>query len=105
MDFAFKYIKENGGIDTESAYPYEAEDDSCRYKAQNKGASDIGFVDIPQGDEQKLKEAVATIGPVSIAIDASKESFQFYSHGKTLFSKHTLPYRIWVCQFQKCLFF
>lgn len=81
MDFAFKYIKDNGGIDTEESYPYEAEDDSCRYSKKNRGATDVGFVDIPQGDENALKAALATVGPVSIAIDASQPSFQFYSEG------------------------
>lgn len=81
MDNAFKYIKDNGGIDTEKSYPYEAIDDKCRYNPRNSGAEDVGFVDVPQGDEQKLMEAVATVGPVSVAIDASQESFQFYSTG------------------------
>lgn len=81
MDNAFQYIKDNGGIDTEKAYPYEAQDDSCKYNAKDSGATDRGFVDIPQGNENKLKAALATIGPVSVAIDASHESFQFYSSG------------------------
>lgn len=81
MDNAFKYIQDNRGIDTEKTYPYEAQDDKCRYKTMDKGADDKGYVDIPQGDEEKLKEALATIGPVAVAIDASHESFQFYSKG------------------------
>jgi len=81
MDYAFKYIKDNGGIDTEKTYPYEGKDDTCRYDAKNSGATDKGFVDIPEGSEEKMKEAIATIGPVSVAIDASHESFQFYSEG------------------------
>lgn len=52
-----------------------------RYNPRYSGAYDIGYVDIPEGDEEKLKAAVATIGPVSIAIDASHQSFQFYSEG------------------------
>jgi len=81
MDNAFQYIKENDGIDTEESYPYEAEDEKCKFKSSNVGATDSGFVDIPSGDEDKLKEAVATIGPISVAIDASHASFQMYQEG------------------------
>lgn len=81
MDNAFRYIKENGGIDTEKSYPYEGIDDSCHFEKKSVGATDRGFVDIPEGDEVKMMQAVATIGPVSVAIDASHESFQFYSEG------------------------
>lgn len=81
MDNAFRYIKENRGIDTEQSYPYKAEDEKCFYKPKNSGATDRGFVDIESGNEDKLKAAVATIGPISVAIDASHESFQLYSDG------------------------
>lgn len=57
MDFAFQYIKDNKGIDTEKAYPYEAIDDECHYNPKSVGAVDKGFVDIPQGDENALKKA------------------------------------------------
>ena len=81
MDFAFQYIKDNHGIDTEASYPYEGHDRKCRFSKKNIGATDVGFVDIPQGSEKALMKAVATVGPVSVAIDASQESFQFYSTG------------------------
>jgi len=81
MDNAFKYIKANGGIDTEQSYPYKAEDEKCHYKPRNKGATDKGFVDIESENEDKLQAAVATVGPVSVAIDASHETFQLYAGG------------------------
>lgn len=52
-----------------------------RYNPKNAGADDVGFVDVPNGDEAKLQAAVATQGPVSVAIDASLETFQLYSDG------------------------
>jgi len=81
MDQAFTYIKVNNGIDTEDSYPYTAEDGSCAFNAANVGATDSGFTDIKTKDEDALKQAVGTVGPVSVAIDASHASFQLYSHG------------------------
>ncbi|XP_039898109.1 procathepsin L-like isoform X2 [Simochromis diagramma] len=81
MDSAFQYIKASGGIDTEASYPYEAEDWICRYNPASVGATCSGYVDVSKFNEEALKEAVATIGPVSVAIDASRMSFQLYTSG------------------------
>jgi len=81
MDQAFQYIKDNMGIDTEDSYPYEAVDNQCRFKAANVGATDTGFTDITSKDENALQQAVATVGPISVAIDAGHTSFQLYKHG------------------------
>jgi len=81
MDNAFQYIKANGGIDTEASYPYIGMDARCHFNRSAVGAEDTGFVDIAEGNERALKAALATVGPVSVAIDASQASFQFYHHG------------------------
>jgi cathepsin L len=86
MDYAFEYIKVNNGIDTEISYPYEAADGQCRFKVANVGATDTGSVDIKSKDEAALQQAVATIGPISVAIDASHSSFQLYKTGGMYFS-------------------
>lgn len=82
MDFAFKYIRDNKGIDSENGYPYYARElGYCYYRANYNIACDSGYVDLPQGDENALKTAVATIGPISVAIDATHRSFQSYRSG------------------------
>lgn len=81
MDQGFQYVIDNGGIDSEECYPYEAMDEKCHYKKSCDSAEVTGFTDVTSGDEQALKEAVATVGPISVAIDASHQSFQLYESG------------------------
>ena len=40
------------------------------------GATDTGYVKIPQGDEQLLMDAVYRVGPISVAMDASMNDFR-----------------------------
>merc|ERR1712033_114430 len=81
MDNAFKYIKINNGIDTEKSYPYTAKNGNCTFSPDNVGATVTGFVDIEHGSEAALQKAVATVGPISVAIDASRPTFHFYKKG------------------------
>ncbi|XP_046978128.1 cathepsin L-like [Vanessa cardui] len=78
---SFTYIRDNEGINTEATYPYEAINGECKYDSDYVGAKVVGFVDLPRGDEHKLRLAVATMGPVSVVIDASRDSFRFYTNG------------------------
>lgn len=52
------------------------------YNPTGKAAKCRGYREIPEGNEKALKRAVARVGPISVAIDASLTSFQFYRKGK-----------------------
>merc|ERR1719400_1849953 len=82
MDNAFKYVIANHGIDTEASYPYNATTGkTCKYNATDVGATISSFKDIPRHSEMDLQKASATIGPISVAIDASRPTFHFYKSG------------------------
>ncbi|CAN1197387.1 Probable cysteine protease RD21B [Linum perenne] len=81
MDYAFEFIMNNGGIDTEDDYPYRAADDVCDSNRKNAKVVTIdGYEDVPQNDEKSLKKAVAG-QPVSVAIEAGGRAFQLYQSG------------------------
>lgn len=81
MDDAFKFIIKNHGLTTESNYPYEGVDGTCKIgKESNHAAKITGYEDVPANSESALLKAVAN-QPVSVAIDASGSDFQFYSRG------------------------
>ncbi|XP_071474566.1 cathepsin S isoform X2 [Marmota flaviventris] len=81
MTEAFQYIIDNNGIDSEASYPYKAMDGKCQYDSKNRAATCSRYTQLPYGDEDVLKEAVANKGPVSVAIDASHPSFFLYKSG------------------------
>lgn len=82
MDNAFKYVIANHGIDTEASYPYNATTGkTCKFNQTNIGANISSFTDIPRNSEMDLQKASATIGPISVGIDASRPTFHFYKSG------------------------
>ncbi|CAL8298569.1 unnamed protein product [Lota lota] len=78
---AFQYIIRNGGIDSWRSYPYEMKDGNCRYSKRGRAGYCLSFRGVPSGNEKALQAAVATVGPVSVSINASLTSFQYYKGG------------------------
>jgi len=102
----FQYLVENGGIETERNYPYTGctnqslfeqmhikifEDRCKRYKGNSPTSichhsmksvevPVKGYVQIRKGDEEALKSAVATTGPIAVCINEVR-SMAFYHEG------------------------
>lgn len=81
MTKVYDYARTNPGIDTEDSYPYEKKSSTCRFDPANVGAECIAHMEIMDGNELALKQAVATVGPVAAGIDGAQHSFQFYKSG------------------------
>ncbi|CAI8032364.1 Cathepsin L [Geodia barretti] len=78
---SFMYIIDNGGIDTSYAYPYQGSQTGCSFDRYAVGADITGIISIREGSEYHLQTALASAGPISIAVDASTNSFRFYDGG------------------------
>ncbi|XP_010556436.1 PREDICTED: cysteine proteinase RD21A-like [Tarenaya hassleriana] len=81
MDYAFKFIINNGGIDTDEDYPYKGYDNVCDTSRKNAKVVTIDdYEDVPMYNEKALQKAVAN-QPVSVAIEGGGMAFQLYESG------------------------
>ncbi|RYY33383.1 hypothetical protein EON62_04280, partial [archaeon] len=84
-DFSgYQWIMQNGGLSTRANYgPYLMQNGRCA--ARNAGVKPTvvltGYVNITSGSESAMMSALFTQGPVSISVDASLPTFDFYSDG------------------------
>uniref|UniRef100_A0A8C2XKK8 Cathepsin 12 n=1 Tax=Cyclopterus lumpus TaxID=8103 RepID=A0A8C2XKK8_CYCLU len=80
MANAYDYVV-NNGLQATDAYPYSSDTQPCYYDSRLAVAHIKDYRFLPKGDEQALADAVATVGPITVAIDADHSSFLFYSSG------------------------
>ena len=80
MDGAFRYVISNNGIEPEKNYPYVPQFEICSANKTENVATFSNYHDV-KGGENGLMKAVATVGPISVAIDASQSDFHFYQSG------------------------
>jgi cathepsin L len=81
MDDAFEYIIKEGGLCSETEYPYTGVDGVCKATScgtlYNKISS---YTDVTRDNEADLETATVS-GCVSVAIEADQYAFQYYSSG------------------------
>lgn len=80
MDQGFQWIINNGGIATESCYPYTASDGNCDTSKCPNAVSISSYTDVAANAPDQLQAALA-IQPVSVAVDAGGLDWQLYSGG------------------------
>lgn len=78
MDNAYQMIEKLGGLETESDYPYDAEDEKCTFKKDKSVVQLSGALNISQ-DETAMAKWLVKNGPIAIAINAN--AMQFYVGG------------------------
>jgi len=85
MDNAFAWVKKNGGLCTESDYPYTSgttgKTGTCSATCtKNTKVTPSSYTDVQKNSDDALMSALAK-QPVSVAIQANQPAFQFYKSG------------------------
>lgn len=77
---ALRYIHWNG-IESARTYPYAAKDNECKFKQSRSMLRTRNPIVLPHNDENYLRRALAAVGPLPVAIDASAKTFHLYKSG------------------------
>lgn len=77
---AWDYVRDDG-INSEQEYPYKGKQGQCRYDNTASVATCSSYVELPLNSEDDLQVATAEVGPIAVAIDASRPTYQFYKSG------------------------
>ncbi|KAF8031124.1 hypothetical protein BT93_D0349 [Corymbia citriodora subsp. variegata] len=83
MDYAFEWVINNGGIDSEADYPYTSTDGETGTCTTSKEANIVvsidGYEDVAESDSALLCAVVKQ--PISVGMDGSAIDFQLYTGG------------------------
>jgi len=84
MATAYEWVVTNGGVETETEYPFVSGADgsipSCKVASQSSWPASIdGWTLIEQATDADIKSMLVSKGPISVAINANQ--MQFYSSG------------------------
>jgi hypothetical protein len=77
MASSFAYLTINNGVNNASVYPYRETKLSCRYNSNYNSIAVRSFVNLPFGDEEVLKNALAAVGPISVNVLYTDLTFVF----------------------------
>ena len=75
------HVVDAGGVAALRDYQYLGQNDFCREGSAAAAAKFRGYARLPRYDDAALMEAVYSRGPVAVSLDASQDSFTFYSAG------------------------
>ena len=84
------------GVEFEGSYPYLGTDNDCSYNSSLVGANFSNLVEIPSDSVDHLYDALLSVGPISVAIDAEID-LQYYKSGifeSTTCSNTTLDHAV-----------
>jgi len=81
MDYAFEYVIKEGGLCTETEYPYTGVDGTCKASSCGTLYDKITTYTNVVADNENDLEIAAAAGCVSVAIEADQYAFQYYSSG------------------------